>query len=115
MSRLILFGTNEDLLYAETSQMETEVWEKYRRNALRYLHASGASPSTISTLEHLPFACEGIWVTDDFNGTFPIDAQLLMLRVPVEVFVEIENERGSWNHRRAQDIPEVVSALNRVG
>ena len=115
MARLILFGTERNLRYAETIPMERENWEKYRRNALRYLHASGTSPSTISTLEHLPFSCEGILVTDDFNGTFPTDDQLLMLRVPVEVFVEIENERGSWNQRTAQDIPLVVHALNRVG
>jgi hypothetical protein len=52
---------------------------------------------------------------DDFEGPFRLDVQLLVLRVPVQVFVEIENERGAWNNRIGQGIPQLVHALNRVG
>lgn len=95
--------------------MNAEEWEKYRRNALRYLHADGASPNTISTLEQLPFSCEWILTEFDYRQLGTTGEQLLVLRVPVEVFVEIEHERGSWPNRIGQSIPESVHALNQVG
>jgi hypothetical protein len=115
MSRIILFGGPNSLHFHQTVPIGADVWEQYRRNALRYLHASGASPGTISTLEHLPFSCEWKEQYDEYEGPFRTDQQLLILRVPVEVFVEIEQERGSWNQRIAEGVPGVVHALNRVG
>ncbi len=115
MARLILYGTSKRLPGAETIALNVDDWEKYRRNALRYLHASGSSAVSTSTLEYLPFSLEGILVQDNFEGSYLTDDQLLMLRVPVEVFVEIERERGNWPNRVAQGIPEIVHALNQVG
>jgi hypothetical protein len=114
MTRIFLFGSQKIQNFA-TDPIGADLWEQYRRNALRYLRASGASPDTISTLEHLPFACEWIMHLDEFEGYFQTDAQVLMLRVPVEVFVAIENEREAWSYRIAQCIPQLVHALNRVG
>lgn len=115
MAGLILYGDQKVLHNRETGSTDAEEWEKYRRNALRYLHASGASSGTISTLEHLPFSLEVILQQETFEGWIATDDHLLMLRVPVEIFVEIERERGSWPNRVAQCIPEVVHALNQVG
>src|SRR5712692_1103372 len=112
MTRLFLLGSQKELYFVQTDPVDSDLWEQYRRNALRYLHASGAAPGTISTLEHLPFSCERMCHVDEFEGAFRTDEQVLFLRVPVEVFVEIENERGAWNNRIAQGIPEVVHALN---
>jgi len=115
MARLILFGTRNSLNHVESNPMDSENWEQYRRNAVRYLRAVNAPPEIISTLEHLPFSCEWILHSDDFEGPFQTENQLLKLRVPVEVFVEIEYERGKWNNRISEGIPEVVRALNRIG
>jgi abortive infection Abi-like protein len=115
MTRLFLFGSQKHLRFEMNDPIGADIWEQYRRNALRYLRASGASPGTISTLENLPFSCEWMGYVDEYEGPTRTDKQVLMLRVPVEVFVEIEHERGAWNYRIAQGIPELVHALNRVG
>jgi len=115
MARLKLYGLRRDSYKTITQQVGVEHWEKYRRNALRYLHAAGASLATISTLEHLPFLLEEIIEEDQFEGPFPTGEHLLMLRVPVEVFFEIEHQGGNWPNRIAQCIPDVVHALNTIG
>ena len=66
-------------------------------------------------LEQLPFSCEWMAFYDEIEGHYRNGNQVLMLRVPVEVFVEIELERGNWDQRIAQGFPEIVHALNRVG
>jgi len=117
MTRYVLSGTKKILNDGsrETLAIEADVWEKYKRNALRYLRAGNMSHQAIATLEELPFSCEEIWLEDQFEGPFPSGDQILFLRVPVEVFVEIERESGNWNQRIAQGIPEVIHALNRMG
>ncbi len=45
-------------------------------------------------LEQLPFSCEWMAFYDEIEGHYRNGNQALMLRVPVEVFVEIELERG---------------------
>jgi hypothetical protein len=115
MARLVLLGDQRNIQRAETVPLEADQWEQYKRNALRYLKACHSSSGTIATLEALPFSCEWITYEDEYEGSGITSEQLLVLRVPVEVFVEIEHELGSWNHRLAQGIPEVVHAVNRVG
>jgi hypothetical protein len=90
-------------------------WEQYRRNALRYLRAADAATEAVSMLEHLPFACEWIWGQDRYEGDYQTENQVLMLRVPVEVFVEIDTEGEGWAYRIATCLPQIVHALNRVG
>jgi hypothetical protein len=117
MSRLALFGKEGALRYlggCDFNAINPDIWERYRRNAVRYLQARGAKPDILSTLD-LPFSCEWIFYIGDFGETSDTQEQVLVLRVPVEVFVEIEREAGNWDHRIAQSIPEAVHALNRVG
>ena len=115
MTKLFLMGASKDLYVAHTDPLGTENWEQYRRNALRYLHASGATQGTISALELLPFSCEWMMHFDEFEGPFRVGGQVLILRVPVEVFVEIEQQRGNWDHVIEQSVPDIAHALNRVG
>ncbi|MGB7285035.1 MAG: abortive infection family protein [Candidatus Acidiferrum sp.] len=115
MTRLFLFGLQENWHYQDTDPLEADVWERYRRNGLRYLRASNAAPGTMLMLQELPFSCEWAVFHDEFEGYTRSDSQVLVLRVPVEVFVEIELERGNWDQRIAQGIPEAVHGLNRVG
>src|SRR5713101_5058316 len=117
MSRMVLFGRENCLRYLSRcglSPMTVDSWEKYRRNAVRYLQACGATPGALSILD-LPFSCNSIIYISDFGDSSDTEEQVLILRIPVEVFVEIEHEVGNWNHRIAQGIPEAVHALNRVG
>jgi hypothetical protein len=95
--------------------MDSDTWAKYRRNALRYLRASGASADTLTTLEHLPFSCDEAQESNFSGDVFDTGQHLLTLRVPVEVFLEIEKERGNWSRRIADEIPQVAHALGRVG
>jgi hypothetical protein len=114
---MVLFGKENCLEYLShcgLSPMTVDSWEKYRRNAVRYLQACGATPGALSILD-LPFSCNAIIFISDFGDSADTEEQVLILRIPVEVFVEIEHEVGNWNHRMAQGIPEAVHALNRVG
>lgn len=94
MKRLFLFGLSQNHHDGGTDPIEADVWEQYRRNALRYLRASNATPGSILMLEQLPFSCEWMAFYDEIEGHYRNGNQALMLRVPVEVFVEIELERG---------------------
>jgi hypothetical protein len=116
MARLVLFGKVEVVKgNSETERLPNEEWEKYRRIALRYLKAADGAPGTIAMLEEVPFSWEVIWHESNFGEMNRTEMELLLLRVPVEVFVEIEREVGHWNQRIAQGIPEMVHALNMVG
>jgi hypothetical protein len=113
MSRIFLFGNARDD-YAQMP-VNPDAWAKYQRNAIRYLRATGASPETMSTLEHLPFSCVEIYAPDRFGDPEPTGDHLLTLRIPVEVFVQIEREHGSWPNRIAEQIPQIAYALGKVG
>src|ERR1700761_1866001 len=103
MARLVLFGKMEIVRgNSETERLPDEAWEKYKRNAMRYLKASGGAPGTIAMLEEVPFSWEVVWHESNFGDMNRTDMELLLLRVPVEVFVEIEREVGHWNQRIAQ-------------
>jgi hypothetical protein len=115
MSQIVLFDTDKHVRTRLSAPMHSDIWAKYQRNALRYLRATGSSPDTISTLEHLPFSCDDVLAVDQMGDIVPTGDHVLALRVPVEVFVEIESERGSWPNRVAEQIPQVAHALGRVG
>jgi hypothetical protein len=95
--------------------MDADEWAKYQRNALRYLRATNAPAITFSTLEELPFSCDVVMAVGHMDDIDRTGDHLLSLRIPVEVFVEIERESGSWPNRIAEHIPNVAYALGRIG
>lgn len=116
MSQLILFQSAGNTFSGSYLLKDTpsEAWEKYRRNAARYLRATEQNEA-IATLEYLPFTCNAVCKLNAVDDIVPTGNHLLRLRVPVEVFVEIETGQGNWSNRINEQLPKVAHALGRVG
>jgi hypothetical protein len=115
MSQIILYGLENKTRHNMFALEDAEEWAKYQRNALRYLRARSASAATLSTLESLPYSCCAAMARSVSDDLIKTNQHLLTLRVPVEVFVEIESEHGNWSNRIAVQFPEIAHALGRVG
>jgi hypothetical protein len=115
MSRIALLGPLNTPDWFDFAPMPSDEWEKYRRNALRYLRASGAPLETVTTLSELPFVCDHIVVPLQTGGVGLHTEHQLKLSVPVEVFVEIERQTGSWANRIAEQIPQIANSVGRGG
>jgi hypothetical protein len=66
-------------------------------------------------LEYLPFTCETLLTLNAIGDLAPTNKHLMTLRVPVEVFVEIETGQRNWDNRANEQLPKVAHALGRVG
>src|ERR1700730_7471315 len=117
MSRLILLeipGNAPSSSSYFPKKTGSETWAKYQRNAVRYLRATGTTEA-IETLEYLPFTCETLLTLNAIGDLAPTNKHLMTLRVPVEVFVEIETGQRNWDNRANEQLPKVAHALGRVG
>lgn len=115
MSCLLLYDNSNIASTGMFSFVTSETWARYQRNAARYLRASGAQTEVVNTLEYLPFTCDRMEYQNHFDDIIPTGDHLLTIKVPVEIFVEIEKEEKNWPNRKAEHFPIIAHALGRVG
>jgi hypothetical protein len=85
-------------------EMPDPKYQATKRTAIRYMKANYVAPGAIELLEQFPFS---LWqATNDFGDDF----EVLYMKAPMELFVEIENEVGVWRQRIVDGIPEIVRA-----
>jgi len=73
------------------------------------MKANYVAPGAIELLEQFPFS---LWqATNDFGDDF----EVLYMKAPMELYVEIENEVGIWSQRIVEGVPEIVRAFKVAG
>src|SRR5437899_1025316 len=74
-------------------EMPDPKYQATKRTVIRYMKANNVAPGAIEMLEQFPFS---LWqATNDFGDDF----EVLYMKAPMELYVEIENEIGIWRQR----------------
>jgi hypothetical protein len=90
-------------------QMPESKYQATKRTAIRYMKANYVAPGAVDLFEQLPFS---LWqATNDFGD----DVEVLYMKVPMQLYVEIEDGVGIWERMSIEGMPEIAHAYKVAG